>query len=104
MRGRDRFVFISKQLTRGPGGPREMTMPADVTIDEVEELLAGAYDDRIYTVENDVVWVSGMNQQCTYVARRMAKHLTANDIPTSLVYDDGAVRFGGVQFNWGEDA
>jgi len=35
----------------------------------------------------------------------MARDLAySHDIPTSLVYDDDAVAFGGVQFNWGEAA
>ena len=46
-----------------------------------------------------------MNSSCSSIARRMARTLAhTHDVPTSLVYDDGADRFGGVQFNWGESA
>lgn len=73
--------------------------------EDVEELLDDGFGDRIYTVEDDTVWVSGMNANCTSVARQMARTLAHDhDIPTSLVYDDGAARFGGVQFNWGPAA
>lgn len=73
--------------------------------EQIEEVLNEHYGDRIYSVEDGVVWVSGMNASCGSVARRMAKDLAhGHDIPTSLVYDDDAARFGGVQFNWGESA
>jgi len=71
----------------------------------IAELLEEEFGDRVYSVEDGVVWVSGMNSQCPSVARRMARYLAySHDIPTSLVYDDDAVAFGGVQFNWGEAA
>lgn len=70
----------------------------------VEELLRDVHGDRVFTVEDGVVWVSGMNANCPRVARKMASTLLSHDIPASLVYDDGAVAFGGVQFNYGESA
>jgi flagellar basal body P-ring protein FlgI len=72
--------------------------------DAVEQTLAEQFDDRVYAVEDGVVWVSGMNAHCKTVAQRMARELVAQDIPCGLVYDNGAARFGGVQFNWGEAA
>lgn len=75
----------------------------DCTRTRIEELLAEEFPDRVYSVEENVVWVSGMNSNCVTVAERMAKMLTYTyDIPTSPTYDDDAVQFGGVQFNWGE--
>jgi hypothetical protein len=70
----------------------------------VEELLNEYYEDRVFVVETDMVWVSGMNAHCASLARRMERVLVENDIPCGLVHDDGAVKFGGVQFNWGEAA
>ena len=71
----------------------------------VETALRNEYDNRVFSVEDGVVWVSGMNAHCKSVAESMARTLTyGHDIPTCLVYDDGADRFGGVQFNWGENA
>lgn len=71
----------------------------------VEELLRERYEGRVFEVEDDSVWVSGMNANCPSLARRMARELAhEHDIPTSLVFDDGAARFGGVQFNWGQSA
>lgn len=68
----------------------------------VEKILEAEFGDRIYAVEDDVVWVSGANARSASVARRMARELAyGHDIPTSPVYDDDAARFGGVQFNWG---
>jgi len=73
--------------------------------DRVEQILDEHYGDRVYSVEDGVVWVSGINANCASIARRMAKDLAHGyDIPAGLVYDDGAARFGGVQFNWGESA
>lgn len=72
--------------------------------DIVEQTLQDQFGDRVYAVEDGVVWVSGMNTHCKTVARRMARTLVTEDIPCGLVYDDGAARFGGVQFNWGEAA
>lgn len=37
--------------------------------------------------------------------RRMARELAhGHDIPTSLVHPDDAVEFGGVRFNYGDNA
>jgi hypothetical protein len=73
--------------------------------ERVAEILDKEFGDRVYSVEDDVVWVSGMNPGCASLARRMAKTLAHGyDIPAGLVYDDDAARFGGVQFNWGESA
>ena len=71
---------------------------------EVEELLNDVHREAVFNVEGDVVWVSGMNAHCPHVARKMAKTLVMHDIPAGLVYDDDAVRFGGVQFNYGDHA
>lgn len=74
-------------------------------VEHVQELLTEEYGDRIFTVEQDTVWVSGMNADCVTVARRMAQTLAhVHDIPAGLVYEDDAVAHGGVQFNWGEAA
>lgn len=71
----------------------------------VEEILEEQFKERVYAVEDGIVWISGMNAACGSVARKMARYLThTHDIPTSLVYDDDATKFGGVQFNWGESA
>jgi len=79
-------------------------MPSDRR-DVIEQTLEEQFDDRVYDVEDGVVWVSGMNEHYKTVAQRMARALVAQeDIPCGLVYDDGAARFGGVQFNWGEAA
>jgi len=64
----------------------------------VENLLESYFSDRVYAVEDGLVWVSGMNAHSKTVAERMAKRLVANDIPCGLVHDDDAVNFGGVQF------
>jgi hypothetical protein len=69
--------------------------------DRVESLLNDVHGDRVFAVEDGVVWVSGMNARCPTVARRMAKTLVKDGIPCGLVYEDDAVRFGGVQFNFG---
>lgn len=67
----------------------------------VASILAEEYGDRVYSVEDGLVWVSGMNAQCPQVASRMARSLAhAHDIPTGLVHDDDAARFGGVQFRF----
>lgn len=70
--------------------------------EEVEEILAEEFGDRVYTVEDELIWVSGMNASCPTVARRMARTLVAHDVPAGLVHDDNATAFGGVQFNWGD--
>lgn len=72
--------------------------------ESVKDLLDSSFGDRIYSVEEDVVWVSGMNAHCSSVARRMARTLVEHGIPASLVYDDEAVAFGGVEFRYGEHA
>lgn len=69
--------------------------------DRVEAILDDVHGDRVYAVEDGQVWVSGMNAHCPAVARRMAQTLVSNGVPCGLVYDDDAVRFGGVQFNYG---
>lgn len=71
---------------------------------EAEELLRDVHADRVFTVEDGLVWVSGMNARCGVEARRMAKTLVKHDIPAGLVHDDGAEMFGGVQFRYGENA
>jgi hypothetical protein len=73
-------------------------------IEAVREILNKKYPDRIFSVEEGVVWVSGMNSDCAYIAHRMAESLAYRDIPTGLVHDDDAVQFGGVQFRWGDSA
>lgn len=71
----------------------------------IEEILEREFGDRVYTVEDGVVWVSGMNSGCSRIANQMAKTLAHGyDVPAGLVYDDDAVRFGGLQFNYGENA
>ncbi len=69
-----------------------------------EEILNDIHSDRVFAVEDGVVWVSGMNQHCTRVAEKMARTLLKHGIPAGLVYDDGAPVNGGVQFNYGEAA
>lgn len=84
-----------------------MDMNIDVSRDEVEELLDELHPDRVFAVEDGLVWVSGMNAHCGRVAEDLAKTLRMHfDTPTSLVHDDGihAVDFGGVQFRYGADA
>jgi hypothetical protein len=71
---------------------------------DVKELLEDVHGDRVFAVEDGVVWVSGMNANCRRVARKMAHTLVKHDIPAGLVYDDGAAANGGVQFNYGEAA
>ena len=74
------------------------------TIADVERILEDEFESRVFSVEEGIVWVSGMNVNppCPSLARRMANTLVhTHDIPCGLVYDDDAVRFGGVQFNWG---
>lgn len=72
---------------------------------QVKSLLDQHFSDRVYSVEDGVVWVSGMNANCPHVASKMARTLTyTHDIPTGLVYDDDADMFGGVQFNYGANA
>lgn len=67
---------------------------------QVKEILEAEYSERVYEVEDGVVWVSGMNSSCSFVAESMAKTLMAHDIPCGLVYDDDATQLGGVQFNY----
>ena len=62
------------------------------------------HSDRVFSVEDDVVWVSGMNARCQSVANRMARTLVKHGIPAGLVHDDNAVQFGGVQFRYGCNA
>lgn len=82
-----------------------MTETSTRGADRVATILDREFGDRVYSVEDGVVWVSGMNSGCTSIARRMATTLAhGHDIPTGLVVDDGAARFGGVQFNWGDAA
>lgn len=69
-----------------------------------KELLEDVHSERVFAVEEDVVWVSGMNANCRHVARKMAQTLVKHNIPAGLVYDDNAVRNGGVQFNYGDAA
>ena len=67
---------------------------------EVAGVLSDLWPNEIYTVEDRTVWVSGMNANCVQIARMMAKHLVhSEDIPCSLVRDDGLV-FGGVEFDY----
>jgi len=81
-----------------------MTNSPTADDEEVEQILESEFGDRVWVVEEDVVWVSGMNPHCPSVAEAMAKTLVQNDVPAGLVYDDGAMAHGGVQFNWGEAA
>lgn len=69
--------------------------------DRVEDILQRHYGDRVYTVEGGIVWVSGINANCRTVAESMAKELSSQDIPVGLVRDDDAVRFSGVEFQFG---
>jgi len=81
------------------------TNESDPRTNRVEKILTDEFGDRVFSVEDGIVWVSGMNAHCASIARRMAKTLAhGHDIPASLVYDDRAARFGGVQFNYGENA
>lgn len=73
----------------------------ETDVSQVRDILDEEFPDRVFSVEEGVVWVSGMNANCGTVARRMADTLVAYDISCGLVYDDDAARFGGVQFNWG---
>lgn len=79
-------------------------MRTDETPGDVRELLESMFPSRVFSVEDGTVWVSGMNSGCPMVARRMARTLVTNDIPCSLVYDDDADQYGGVQFNYGAAA
>lgn len=72
--------------------------------DRAEKLLRDLYSDRVFSVEDGIVWVSGMNENCRFVARSMAETLVKHDIPAGLVHDDDAVDHGGVQFRYGENA
>jgi len=87
------------------GSTHGMSEKDDAELQRVEDILKERFDDRVFSVEDDVVWVSGINSDCVRVARQMAQTLAhGHDIPAGLVHDDGAVKFGGVQFNWGESA
>jgi len=61
----------------------------------VENILDNQFSDRIYSVEDGVVWVSGMNQHCGSVARQMADTLVRVDIPCSLDTKVIGVKSGG---------
>lgn len=84
--------------------PDKRSSPQKADRDRAEELLNDTHGDRVFSVEEDVVWVSGMNARCPGVARSMAQTLVEAGIPASLIHDDGAVRFGGVQFRYGRAA
>lgn len=73
----------------------------DLNHETVERILEEQHGDRVFSVEDGVVWVSGMNASCPSVARRMAHTLLSQGFACGLVYDDGAVQHGGVQFNYG---
>jgi D-arabinose 5-phosphate isomerase GutQ len=78
---------------------------ADPAAAEVRDILEDQFDDAVYTVEEGVVWVSGINARCHSIARQMAMTLSHGyDIPTNLVHGDGAAEFGGMQFEWGAAA
>mgnify|MGYP000323606981 CR=1 FL=1 len=70
----------------------------------VEELLNNSHPDRVFNVEDDIVWVSGLNERCRFIANDMARSLSDAGIPTSLVFDDDAYRNGGVCFRYGTNA
>ncbi len=70
-------------------------------IERVEQILNDHYGDRVFTVTENTVWVSGINQNCRTVAESMAQELTSHDIPVGLIFDDDAVRFSGVEFRFG---
>ena len=76
----------------------------DVTKREVEQIISNAYGNRVFRVEEDTVWVSGMNSSPRSLAQRFANELTAHDIPCSLVGNDDATQFGGFEFHYGEAA
>jgi hypothetical protein len=69
-----------------------------------KELLEDVHGDRVFVVEDDHVWVSGMNANSKSVAQCMAKTLVKHGIPAGLVYEDDAGLHGGVQFNYGDAA
>jgi hypothetical protein len=78
---------------------------SDTDRETIADILSREFNDRIYSVEDGVVWVSGANAQSPAAARKMARMLAhCYDIPTSLIYDDDAAEHGGVQFNWGVSA
>ena len=73
--------------------------------DELSQIVAGVLSDRypdpIYTVEDGTVWVSGMTAHATHIANVLAKELVHSEgIPCSLVRDDNAVAFPGVEFDY----
>lgn len=72
--------------------------------DRVESLLNDVHGDRIFSVEDGKVWVSGANARCKGVAEDLALTLVTHGIPCGLVHDDGvhAADFGGVQFRYGD--
>lgn len=79
-------------------------MPNSTTSDGVQHILSDRFSNRIYSVEDGLVWVSGANQHCESIARRMADTLVREGIPCSLVHSDGSSQFGGVQFRYGDNA
>ena len=75
------------------------------TKDTIEQIVDEQFPNRVVSVEERVVWVSGMNANCVLIANRIAKELVHGyDIPCSLVYHDDADRFGGVEFRYGDAA
>ncbi|MCG1002845.1 MULTISPECIES: hypothetical protein [Halobacterium] len=79
------------------------TEPADYRA-VVEDVLGRHFEDRTFNIEDGVVWVSGQNAHCRSVAEQMAHRLVQCDVPCGLVYDDEHAPYGGVQFNYGENA
>lgn len=81
------------------------TEQSDTDVCRVYSILSNTFDSAVFTVENRVVWVSGINSNCSSIARNMAIELSrGHNIPTSQPYEDNADRFGGMQFNWGDSA
>lgn len=68
--------------------------------DHVRTVLESQFPDRVFSVEEKHVWVSGMNQSCKSVAERMTEELTFRGFLCGLVHDDEAHRHGGFQFRW----
>lgn len=69
-------------------------------VDRVQTILDFEFPDRVFVVEDDRVWVSGMNETAKPLAERMTEELIARDIACGLVKDDEAARFGGVEFRF----
>ena len=63
--------------------------------DGVRQLVEATFPDRVLSIEQDGVWVSGMNANCASVARRIAGLLESEGYVVDMVRDDDAVRFGG---------